>query len=150
VKLVGSTEWPMPDDAWGIRGDLDEEIRFPRPDPTDVVPGDALLYYAVGGTKHVFATARVESKPVINDVHPLPGVAKKWPYAAKTLVDPSTKLKYVSSGFELDAIEPGLQANVGHGVSHFPIRPDLFNKAEQMLRRAQRDENSKLAKGWKP
>ena len=34
VKLLGSTDMPMANDAWGTRGDLDDQVRFAaRPKP---------------------------------------------------------------------------------------------------------------------
>ena len=48
VKLLGSSEMPMPDDWWGAgRDELDDEVRFPKPLPKEITPGDELVYYAV-------------------------------------------------------------------------------------------------------
>jgi len=150
VKMLGSTDMPMPNDAWGTRGDIEEQVRFaPQPKPTDVVPGDELVYYAVGGYKRVFAKARVESTPELNSFHPNPAIAKRWPYASKIAVRPSTKLKYVSSGPELSAISPGLQSKVAKGVGYFEISRDDFERAVQLLQRAKSEEDRKLRTGWK-
>jgi hypothetical protein len=151
VKMLGSTDMPMPNDAWGHGTDPEDEIRFPaNPAPNDVAPGDELVYYAVGGYKRVFATARVESPPELSDVHANPVIAKRWPYAAKVSVNPSTKLKYVSSGPELAEIGPGLQEQVRHGVSHFEIGRPEFDQAVQLLRKAKTAEDRKLKTGWRP
>src|SRR4051812_24195017 len=114
--MLGSTDMPMPNDAWGGRTDLQDEVRFPaRPVPNEISPGDELVYYAVGGYKRIFATARIESSPQLNDSHPDPVIAKRWPYAARASLRPSTRLVYVSSGPELSAVAPCLQERVAHG-----------------------------------
>jgi hypothetical protein len=151
VKMLGSTDMPMPNHPWGERNDVEDEVRFPpRPAPIAITPGDELVYYAVGGYKRVFATARVESPPRLSDIHPNPVVAKRWPYAAKVSVRPSTRLEYVSSGPELSQISPALQDQVGHGVSHFEIGQAEFDRAVQLLQRAKSDEARKLKTGWRP
>jgi hypothetical protein len=151
VKLLGSTDMPMSNHPWGVRNDVEDEVRFPaRPAPTEISSGDELVYYAVGGYKRVFATARVEAAPKLSDVHPNPVVAKRWPYAAKVALRPSTKLEYVSSGPELSEIGPGLQEHVGHGVSHFEIGRAEFECAIRLLERARVEEARKLKTGWRP
>jgi hypothetical protein len=151
VKLLGAHDRPMPNDAWGPEGVRPEdEVRFPpKPAPTDVAPGDELVYYAVGGYKRVFGAVRVETAPMLVD-HPNPVVQKRWPYMANVAVRPSTKLTYVSSGPELKAIGPGLQEQVDQGVSHFEIGRAEFDKAVQLLQRAKADEDRKLKGGWPP
>jgi hypothetical protein len=151
VKLLGATDMPMPNHPWGNRGDVEAEVRFPaRPKPTDIAPGDELVYYAVGGYKRIFATARVETLPTLSDLHPNPIVAKRWPYAVKISLRPSTKLEYVSSGPALSDIEPSLQSQIGHGVSHFEIGRAEFERAVRQLERAQKEEARKLRTGWRP
>ena len=151
VKLLGATDMPMPNYPWGQRSDIVDEVRFPaKPIPKEISPGDELIYYAVGGYKRVFATARVDSAPRLSDVHPNPVVAKRWPYAAKVSLSPSTKLEYVSSGPNLADIAPSLQKKVGQGVSHFEIGRAEFDRAVQLLRRAKSDETRKLKTGWLP
>src|SRR3954452_647753 len=116
VKMLGATDMPMPNDAWGSRGDNERDVRFPpKPAPTDVSSGDYLVYYAVGGYKRVFATARVEGPPKLSEEHPNPVIAKRWPYAVPVSVRPDTKVKYVSSGPALTDIGPSLQSRVGQG-----------------------------------
>ena len=59
--MLGSTEMPMSNPPWGHRYDAEDEVRFPaKPAPVEISPGDELVYYAVGGYKRVFATARIE------------------------------------------------------------------------------------------
>jgi hypothetical protein len=151
VKLLGSTDMPMPNHPWGPRNDLEDEVRFPpRPAPVEITPGDELVYYAVGGYKRVFATARVDAAPKLSDVHQNPDVAKRWPYAAKVSLRPNTKLEYVSSGPELGEIAPALQKKVGHGVSYFEIGRAEFDRAVHLLQRAKEDEAQRLKSGWRP
>lgn len=141
----------MPNHAWGGRKDVEDEVRFPpHPVPNEITPGDELVYYAVGGFKRVFATARVTSSPELRDVHPNPIIAKRWPYAVDASLNPSTRVEYVSSGPELAAIGPDLQAKVGHGVSHFAIGRTEFDRAVQLLCRAKAEEDRKLKTGWRP
>jgi hypothetical protein len=151
VKMLGAHDRPMPNDAWGPQGvQPEDEVRFPpKPRPTDVTPGDELVYYAVGGYKRLFGTVRVETAPTLVH-HSNPVVRKRWPYLSKVAVRPSTKLKYVSSGPELEAIGPGLQEQVGQGVSHFEIGRAEFDRAVQLLQRAQAEEARKLRSGWRP
>ena len=150
VKLLGSTDMPMANYPWD-EDEMRREVRFPpKPPPADVSPGDELVYYAVGGFKRVFATARVEELPQINNIHSNPTVARRWPYAAAVRLRPDTKLTYVTSGPELDDITPGLQQKVGHGVSHFEIGKPEFERAVSLLRQKKMDEDQKIKTGWKP
>src|SRR5690348_14837682 len=99
VKLLGSSDMPMEDDWLGCgRQDLEDEVRFPKPQPKDVTPGDHVVYYAVGGFKKIFATARIETLPEERPQHANPVIAKRWPYASDALLDPSTRMKKVSNG----------------------------------------------------
>jgi len=149
--MLGSTDMPMPNRPWGRNNDPEDIVRFPpRPVPVGIGPGDELVYYAVGGYKRVFATARVESKPVLGNIPPNDPIAKRWPYIAKVSLRPSTKLEYVSSGPELSDIAPALQDSVGHGVSHFEIGHAEFHRALQLLQRAKSEEDRKLKTGWRP
>jgi hypothetical protein len=151
VKMLGSTDMPMPNDAWGRRTEIATEVRFPaKPPPTDVGPGDELVYYAVGGYKRVFATVRVESEPEPDRPHENPVIAKRWPYAAGVSLNPTTRLKYVSSGPELSAIGRGLQDQVHQGVSHFEMGRPEFDRAVSLLRQAKNVEEQKLKTGWRP
>jgi hypothetical protein len=148
VKLLGSKDMPMPDDWWwGGRDDLDDEVRFPKPLPKEITPGDELVYYAVGGFKSIFATARVKTVPELRPRHPNPLIAKKWPFASDAELDPSTKLRYVSSGPFLASVSPALQDKIGHGVSHFEIGRPEFDRAVRLLRQAKIQENQKPKKG---
>jgi hypothetical protein len=152
VKMLGAHDRPMANDAWG-NGDgqqPEDAVRFPpKPPPTDVAPGDELLCYAVGGYKGTFGTVRVETAPELVD-DPDPEVQKRWPYLAEVVVRPDTKVKYVTSGPELEDIGPGLQEQVGQGVSHFEIGRAEFDRAVKLLQRAQAEEARKLKKGWRP
>ena len=150
VKMLGSTDMPMPNHPWGHRNDAEDEVRFPaKPAPVEISPGDELVYYAVGGYKRVFATARIEAAPKLTAA-PKTVIEKRWSYVAKASLRPSTKLQYVSSGPELTQIGPGLQGQVGHGVSHFEIGRDEFERAVTLLQRAQAEETKKLKTGWTP
>jgi hypothetical protein len=150
VKMLGSADMPMPNDPWGRRNDAEDEVRFPaKPAPIKISPGDELVYYAVGGYKRVFATARIDAAPRLTAA-PKTVIEKRWPYVAKVSLRPGTKLQYVSSGPELAQIGPGLQAQVGHGVSHFEIGRAEFERAVKLLQLAQTEEAKRLKKGWTP
>ena len=56
----------------------------------------------------------------------------------------------MSSGPELAQIGPGLQDQVGHGVSHFEIGRAEFERAVKLLQMAQVEEAKKRKKGWSP
>ena len=144
VKLLGSSEMPMQDDWWaGGREELEDEVRFPKPFPKEITPGDELVYYAVGGFKSIFATARVLSVPVERPYHSNPVIAKKWPFASDAELDPSTRMRKVSNGPLLAAVSPALQEKIGHGVSHFEIGRPEFENAVKLLRRAKIKENQR-------
>ena len=147
VKLLGSSDMPMPDRAFARDEEMNKEVRFPRPEPTDVRQGDELVYYAVGGFKRIFATARLDEEPVLNPVHSSAIIAKRWPYAARVSLRPETRLEFVSSGPRLEDISPGLQSKIGHGVSHFEIGRPEFERAVSLLRKAKVVEDQKLKTG---
>jgi len=135
----------MPDDWWGAgRDELDDEVRFPKPLPKEITPGDELVYYAVGGFKRIFATARVTTAPVLRPEHANPVIAKKWPFASDAELDPSTRMRRVSNGPLLADVSPALQEKIGHGVSHFEIGRPEFERAVKLLRQAQIKENQKI------
>ena len=150
VKMLGSSDMPMSNHPWGHRNDAEGEVRFPRkPAPVGISAGDELVYYGVGGYERVFATARIEGAPKLTAA-PKTVIENRWPYVAKVSLRPSTKLQYVSSGPELAQIGPGLQDQVGHGVSHFEIGRAEFERVVKLLQMAQVDEAKKLKKGWSP
>ena len=150
VKLLGSTDMPMANYPWD-EDEMHSEVRFPpKPPPNDISPGDELVYYAVGGYKRVFVTARVEESPQLNQVHSNSEVAKRWPYASRVALRPETRLTYVSSGPELNEVTPGLQDNVRHGVSHFEIGKPQFEHTVSLLRKKKIEEDQKIKTGWKP
>ena len=150
VKMLGASDMPMANHPWSER-EINQEVRFPpKPKPVHISKGDELLYYAVGGYKRVFASARVEAPPALNDVHENPVIAKRWPYASPVSLRPEVKLEYVSSGPLLADIGPGLQEQVGHGVSDFEIGRPQFEKALDLLRKAKVEETRKLKTGWRP
>jgi hypothetical protein len=147
VKLLGSSDMPMPNEAFGRDEEMNSEVRFPKPEPKDVHRGDELVYYAVGGYKRIFASARLEEEPVLNAVHSNPVIAKRWPYAAPVTLRPETKLKFVSSGPLLEEVGPDLQTKIGHGVSHFEIGRAQFDRALSLLRKAKDEEARRLRTG---
>ena len=151
VKLLGATDMPMPNEAWGRDEEMNKEVRFPaKPPPKEIAKGDELVYYAVGGYKRLFGAVRVEDAPQLNDVHKNREVAKRWPYAAPVAIRPDVKLTYVSSGPELAAVSPALQQQIGQGVSHFEIGKPEFDRAIDLLRKAKIEEDQKLKTGWRP
>ena len=70
LKLVGTTEEPL-SGAYGKK-----HVGFPRR-PQKVRPGDQMVLYAVGGTKHVFALAEVTSNVYEG------GEYKRFPFLVK-------------------------------------------------------------------
>jgi hypothetical protein len=140
VKLLGSSDWPMPDDPWDRDPEMHREVRFPaKPAPTAVARGDEFIYYAVGGTKCIFGASRAEDKPVINQHHSNPEVARRWPYAAPVELRKSACVPRLSIAPVLESVAPGLQEHIGHGVSHFEIGQPEFIKAIRLLERARQD-----------
>ena len=117
--------------------------------PGEISSGDELVYYAVGGYKRVFATARIEGAPRLTAA-PKTVIERRWPYVAKASLRPSTKLQYVSSGPELAQIGPGPQEQVGHGVPHYEIGRAEFERAVKLLQLEQTEEAKRLKKGCTP
>jgi hypothetical protein len=144
VKLLGASDWPMPDDPWDRDLEKHTEVRFPaKPLPSDISRGDELIYYAVGGTKCIFGASRVDGVPEINQYHSNPEVARRWPYAAPIELRKTACVPRLGFAPLLASVGPGLQQNIGHGVSHFPIGHQEFVKALRLLERARQDALSK-------
>jgi hypothetical protein len=148
VKLLGSKDWPMPDDAWDRDPEMWKEVRFPKgAPPRDVSAGDELIYYAVGGYKRIFGASRLDGPAVQNLVHSNPEIARRWPYAAPVTVREDARIERVQNGPLLSEVGPGLQQQIGEGVSHFEIgRPD-FDRAISLLRKAKAAEKLKVTPG---
>ena len=147
IKCLGSSDMPMPNEAFGRDEEMNTEVRFPKGGPPkDVGRGDWLVYYAVGGYKRIFAAAQLEEDPELNPAHSNPVVAQRWPYAARVAIRPDTRLKYVSSGPLLADVAPELQRRIGHGVSHFEIGKE-FAKAVSLLRKAKIAERQQVKIG---
>lgn len=139
VKLLGSSEWPMPDDPWDRDPEMHNEVRFPAPEPTDVARGDEFIYYAVGGTKCIFGSSRADDKPAINQQHSNPEVARRWPYAAPIELRKRACVPRLSVAPLLEAVDQGLQERIRHGVSHFEIGQPEFTRAIRLLERARQE-----------
>lgn len=147
VKLLGSTEWPMPDDPWDRDPQMHTEVRFPAPLSPLVTRGDELIYYAVGGTKCIFGASRLEGDPVLNPTHSNPDVARKWPYAAPAELRKSACVPRLTGAPLLALVAPDLQDNIGHGVSHFEIGHSEFTTAIRLLERAKQEANRRGLSG---
>ncbi len=140
VKLLGSRDWPMPDDPWDRDPEMHFEVRFPpRPAPTNISRGDEFIYYAVGGTKCIFGSSRATGVPVLNDHHSNPEVARRWPYAAPVELRRNACVPRLNLAPSLASVAPGLQEQIGEGVSHFEIGQPEFVKAVRLLERARQD-----------
>jgi hypothetical protein len=140
VKLLGAHDWPMPDDPWNRDQEMHTEVRFPaKPPPTDVARGDEFIYYAVGGTKCIFGAARADGAPVISQHHSNPEIAKRWPYAAPVELRRSACVPRLMLSPLLASVGPGLQEQIGQGVSHFEIGQPEFTRAIRLLERAKQD-----------
>ena len=129
----------MPDDPWGRDPEMHSEVRFPPKPPADVMRGDEFIYYAVGGTKCIFGSSRAESDPVLSSTHSNPEVARLWPWAAPIKLRKSACVPRLSLAPVLESVAPGLQDNIGHGVSHFEIGHSEFTRALRLLERAKQD-----------
>ena len=147
VKLLGATGWPMPDDPWDRDLEMHTEVRFPAPLAPLVTRGDELIYYAVGGTKCIFGASRLEGDPVLNSKHSNPDVARKWPLAAPVDLRKSACVPRLTGAPLLESVAPGLQANVGHGVSHFEIGHSEFLTAIRLLERAKQEASRRGLRG---
>jgi hypothetical protein len=130
----------MADDPWDRDPEMHIEVRFPpRPAPTNVSRGDEFIYYAVGGTKCIFGASRALDPPVLNDRHSNPEVARLWPYAAPVELRKGACVPSLSLAPSLASVGPDLQAQIGHGVSHFEIGHEDFARALRLLERATQD-----------
>lgn len=95
LKLVGRSDWRLPD-AWAIeRKELLREVRFSETHPPDpIVRGDRLVYHAVVDC-HLIAIVEVVDDEATRDPHP-PEWAKQWPLIRQ--VRPIVRVSRVSQG----------------------------------------------------
>jgi len=96
--------------------------------PNDVHPGDQLVLYAAGGSKHLFALARVTSEVYENHEY------KDHPYRVNVSYD--VKLP-VSAGVHIDEITTPKRNLLGAiQGSYLRLKPEEFELATSKLQKA--------------
>jgi len=135
VKLVGASDFPLPNDPFISIPSLAELIRFPRDQfPRELGRGDEMLLYAVGGYKKVFAAVMLEADPRRDVPGADAAVLRRWPHAVAVRLGPH--VDYVEYGPDLNEIRQGLQSEIGQGVSHFGISATDYQNGLRLLARA--------------
>lgn len=142
MKLVGSSDLPLPNDPFIAIPSLRETIRFPRDQfPRDMARGDEMLLYAVGGYKKIFASARATADPARDVPGASATVLKRWPHAVQIELGPH--INYVEYGPDLTDISRRLASEIRQGVSHFPISPSEYQLGVRLIRKAMDVERRK-------
>lgn len=134
VKMIGASDYPLLEgvdifDSGGAEIDI---VRFPtRQFPRQWTGDEQLIYYAVGGTRKIFAAARLTGAPV-------EGVAQqgeRWPHTAPARIDPSTIIRDLRFAPELAEVDIDLRDAVGKDVSWIPMTTSQFEQACALLRK---------------
>jgi hypothetical protein len=130
LKLVGRTDWHLPD-AWvGERKDLLREVRFSEVHPPDSISrGDRLVYHAVGHQRIVAIVEVADNEPC-RDPHPSEW-EKQWPLILA--VRPLLRVSRVSRAPASSSI-PELPDRTHQGF--VPLTSAQLETAEQLLRNA--------------
>jgi hypothetical protein len=135
VKMVGSSDLPLPNDPFISIPSLREMIRFPRDQfPRDMARGDEMLLYAVGGYKKIFASARTTADPERDVPGASATVFKRWPHTVQIELGPH--INHVEYGPDLTDIRPDLGGEIRQGVSHFPISLSDYEAGVRLIRKA--------------
>jgi hypothetical protein len=130
LKLIGTSDWRVPD-AWAIeRKELLGEVRVSERHPPDPVQrGDQLVYHAVGD-RQIIAIVEVRDDEASRDPHP-PEWAKQWPLIRK--VRPILRVPRVSQGPSTDDL--GELPDLMH-QGFVPLTREQLQTAERLLTRA--------------
>jgi hypothetical protein len=130
LKLVGRSDWRLPD-AWAIdRKELLSEVRFSELHPPDAIQrGDRLVYHAVVD-RRIIAIVAVTDDEASCDPHP-PEWAKQWPLIRK--VHPLLRVPRVSQGPSTDGL--GELPDLMH-QGYVPLAPSQLYIAEELLMKA--------------
>jgi hypothetical protein len=131
LKLVGSSDWPMPKDMWlSGRTDLLTSVGFPK-NPS-VRAGDQLVYYAVGPSK-VIGIVSVVSDPVQESG--LTEKERRWGFRCK--VTPRIAISEYARAPDLEDLEPpGRRPPLKKSIpqkSHIRLTQDEFDRAVSAL-----------------
>jgi hypothetical protein len=132
--MIGSTDLPLLEgidlfDAAGVERDI---VRFPtRQFPAQWTGDEHLIYYAVGGTKKIFAAAKLTDAPVKNFAQR----GERWPHTATVRFDPTTVVRDLRYAPELIRVDFDLLGQVSKDVSWLPMNEKQFNSACDLLRR---------------
>jgi hypothetical protein len=123
------------------RQEMRSEVRFPRDKfPHQMTPGDEFIYYAVG-YQRIFAQARMEG-PAVRDVpHPHPEVRRRWPHAGPIKLGPH--VEDLANAPSLRQVSQALQDQIHQGVSYLPMGRPEFDRAVELIRKAQTAEQMK-------
>lgn len=123
LKMIGTTEIHCPNSY------TRKYVEFRGDRPRQIHRGDHVILYAVGGSKRVFALAKVTSEVKDND-------HEGWPYRVD--IDYVLNLD-VSSGVPIDKVstdERDLLRPIQAQNSYFKLSHEEFERAELLLREA--------------
>jgi hypothetical protein len=134
VKMIGASDYPVPEgvDIFDSGGCEIEIVRFPtRQFPKQWTGNEQLIYYAVGGTKKIFAAARLAGAPVER----IAQQGERWPHTAPVRIDPSTVIRDLRFAPELAEVDIELRDAIGKDVSWVQMTTQQFERACALLRR---------------
>lgn len=114
--MIGASDYPLLEgvDVFDTGGAERDFVRFPaRQFPKQWTGDERLIYYAVGGTKKIFAAAQLTGAPVQNPAQR----GERWPHTAPVSLDPSTVVRDLRYAPELIKVDLALLEQVGKDVS---------------------------------
>jgi hypothetical protein len=137
LKMIGSSDWGVPQHPWRDIDGLDERTRFPRDQfPGGVIGrGDLLVLYAVGGWKSIFGIVEVDGEPERDVPGDGPEVARRWPHAVKVIRTPDY-IEDLANAPSLFVISRRLADEIHQGVSHIRMTVAELDVARAAIRRA--------------
>jgi hypothetical protein len=133
LKLIGTSEDPLPADWMQTRREVLRGVRFGQKPPTH--KGDLIVYYAVG-RKRLCGLLRVASEePTRENPDSEPwteGQKRRWRWWIKLL--PIVTLPADESAPHVDDV--GFDATRVRRKSYVPLAPEEFRRMEKALRQA--------------
>lgn len=134
LKMIGASDYPLREglDIFDTGGAETDIVRFPtRQFPRRWTGNEQLIYYAVGGTKKIFAAARLTRPPVEEPAQP----GERWVHWAPVRFDPRTIIRDLRFAPELAEVDISLLDEVGKDVSWIHMSTQQFERACALLRR---------------
>jgi hypothetical protein len=135
LKMIGASDYPLHEDqdVFDTGGAERDVVRFPtRQFPKQWTGDERLIYYAVGGTKKIFAAAQLTGPPVENVAQP----GERRPHTAPVKFDPTTVVRDLRFAPELVKLDLDLRDQIAKDVSWIQMTGQQFDAACALLRAA--------------